>query len=468
MPVPVPPETTMFTRPRTALPRRSTCAGVSVPRSTRSAIVERLAREPPDGEQRPVERQRRRGRRSRGCRRAGGRRPSGSRRPPAGRRRRRRARSPDAGARRRGTARPRARASRRARRTPTAGPFAITSVTAGSRISGSSGPSPTASSTTSSTRRSRSMTGRIDAVAHEQVSQPGGDDRAQLSRIRSRRQHGHLLAHANPVPMRHGVERVHPRAPSASAASAAGGPVRVQRSRSSCPSRMPDIDRRSSRTTAATGASTILEIARNPISARRDQRFTTIPGSAARSPPRASRTSERAASSDARSGVTTTSTRSAATSASRGAADTAHPTSITESRSRARSSRTSSEPHPGVRMPRRSGSGGPATMAQARPGARSTMVPMPEASASPAWARSASDLSGRAPRANARPARLPARSTSSAFAVAASPRATALAPTPPRAPDDRDHPTLPHVGRRAACPAHAQGVGHGGGQPWRG
>ena len=134
-----------------------------------------------------------------------------------------------------------------------------------------------------------------------------------------------------------------------------------------------------------------------------------------------------------RVGVTTTSTRSAVTSASRGAADTAHPTSITERPSRARSSRTSSEPHPGVRMPRRSGSGGPATWRRPA-GCSTTMVPMPEASASPAWARSASDLSGRAPRANARPARLPARSTSSAFAVAASPRATMLAPTPPRAP----------------------------------
>ena len=147
-----------------------------------------------------------------------------------------RARSPDGGARRRGTARPRARASRRARQTPPRARSTITSVTAGSRIRGSSGPSPTASSTTSSTRRSMSMTGRITRSRSSRslsraatidrsscASAPGGST-VISSRTRTRYRSAMAPNVFIPAPRR------------ASAASVAGGPVRVQRSRSSCPS----------------------------------------------------------------------------------------------------------------------------------------------------------------------------------------------------------------------------------------
>ena len=159
-----------------------------------------------------------------------------------------------------------------------------------------------------------------DAVADEQVSQPVGDDRAQLSRVGSRR-------HARPSPRARGAGSD---APSRRARSAVPAPIATAKRRTGpgtgpagrdrrARSRSPTIDRRSSRTTAATGASTSREIVRRPISARRDQRLTTI-SALARAPHLvASSTSDRAASSAARSGVTTTSVRSAAANASRGA-----------------------------------------------------------------------------------------------------------------------------------------------------
>ena len=244
-------------------------------------------------------------------------------------------------------------------------------------------------------------------------------------------------------------------------------PFAYQRSRSSRPSSYPDIDRRSSRTTAATGASTILEIARNPMSARRDQRFTTSPGSAAAPHLATARTSARAASSAERVGVTTTSTRSAATSASRGAAG--HGAPDIDHREVLACAQLA---HELGAPPRRQDAekiriGRPGHMAQAGrvldddgPDARGERLSrLGQIGKRPVRARTESERKTRTASGKVDEQCLRGRRQ---------PESDHARPDSSAGPGDRDHPSLPHVGRRAACPADAQGVGYGGGEPWRG
>ena len=74
-----------------------------------------------------------------------------------------------------------------------------------------------------------------DPVADEQLPHAIRDDLAKGPRIRPGRDHRHLLAHADPIALRHRVKPAHASARPIAAASEAPGPVRAQRARSSLP-----------------------------------------------------------------------------------------------------------------------------------------------------------------------------------------------------------------------------------------